>query len=391
MSVYVTLRYVTLRYASPTYKTIYLLFIVKQMKLRKGKTKNILKSSIDSALLAVEVYNKPRTEFRTEAFITLMIIAWTRLFHAFFNRAIGHKYFYKKKSSERYETIDGERKAWELKTCITKYGELSDGIKANLDLFIKLRNKIEHRHVDKKEFDILLFGECQALLYNYESLLIDLFGQDFALNENIVYSLQFSTLRQKDQLRANKRALSADLSDLKKFIDSYRTSLPARVFDSQEYSIKLIQVPKISNTNRNDVAIEFVKWDSLSDEDKKSYEKLTAIIKDRVVRQPVVNMGGMKPGKILEIVQEKTGFDFSHYDHKCLYVIFGVRPDPSDGSDPFNTNPLYCHYDEVHEDYVYYMEWADCIASIIRANKMKKYMWTQAYRQGRRYKLQDYV
>lgn len=31
------------------------------MKLRKGKTKSNIESSIDSALLAVEIYNKPRT------------------------------------------------------------------------------------------------------------------------------------------------------------------------------------------------------------------------------------------------------------------------------------------------------------------------------------------
>jgi len=361
------------------------------MKLRKGKTKGILKSSIDSALLGVEVYNKPRTEFRTQAFISLMIIAWTRLFHAHFNHTIGRRYFYKKKGSNRYETIDGEKRAWELRTCISKYGKLNEGEKANLELFIKLRNKIEHRHIEKKELDVLLFGECQALLYNYETLLIELFGQEYALNENIVYSLQFSTLRQKEQIRASKRALSADLVDLKKFIDVYRTSLPDQVFNSQSYSVKLIQVPKISNTNRNDLAVEFVNWDSLNDADKKSYEKLTAIIKDRVVKQPVVNLGGMKPGKILDLVKELTGFEFTHHDHKCLYVIFQVRPDPSDEGDPFNTNPLYCHYDEVHEDYVYYKEWANCIAQIIKAEKMKKFMWTHAYRQRRRYNIQDYL
>ena len=142
------------------------------MKLRKGKTKSILKSSIDSALLAVEVYNKPRTAFRTQAFITMMIIAWTRLFHAYFNHRFGPKYFYKKKGSNRYEVIDGEKKAWELKTCISKYGKLSEAVKANLKLFIKLRNKIEHRHIEKTELDVLLFGECQALLYNYDTLLI---------------------------------------------------------------------------------------------------------------------------------------------------------------------------------------------------------------------------
>lgn len=361
------------------------------MKLRLGKTKSILRSSIDSALLAVEIYNKPRTEFRTQAFISLMVMAWTRLFHAYFNHTLGPKYFYKKKGTNRYEIIDGDKKAWELKTCISEYAKLTEAEKANLELFIKLRNKIEHRHIEKRELDVLLFGECQSLLYNYESLLIGFFGQEYALNENIVYSLQFSTLRDKDQIRANRRALSADLQDLKKYIDAYRTSLPDEVFNSQSYSVKLIQIPKIANTARGDLAVEFVRWDSLSEEDKNAYEKLTTIIKDRVVKQSVVNLGGMKPGKIVKLVEECTGKVFNHNDHKCLYVIFGIRPDPSDDRDPFNTNPEFCHYDEVHGDYVYYKEWADCIVKIIEAGKMKKYMWTQAYRMGRRYNLPDYM
>ena len=82
------------------------------MKLRRGKTRSILNSSIDSALLAVEIYNKPRTTFRSEGFITMMIIAWTRLFHAYFNTSIGDRYYYKKKSN-RYDLVDGEKKAWE--------------------------------------------------------------------------------------------------------------------------------------------------------------------------------------------------------------------------------------------------------------------------------------
>ena len=54
------------------------------VSLRKGKTKNYLETSKDAALLAVEVYNKPRTNFRSQGYITLMVIAWTRLFHAHF-------------------------------------------------------------------------------------------------------------------------------------------------------------------------------------------------------------------------------------------------------------------------------------------------------------------
>ncbi len=97
------------------------------MGLRQGKTKQLLENGIDCALLAVEIYNKPRTPFRIENYITNMIMAWIKVFHAHFNNSIGEKYFYKKKGSTYYKLVDGERKAWELSTCIKK----------NQDEFIK--------------------------------------------------------------------------------------------------------------------------------------------------------------------------------------------------------------------------------------------------------------
>lgn len=148
------------------------------MQLRKGKTKTLLESSIDCALLSVEIYNKPRAPFRVESFITHMIMSWTRLLQAHFNHTIGETYFYKEPNG-RYKKIDGEKKAWELKTCIQKYGQLSEAVKYNLDFFIKLRNKIEHRTISKDEIGLMIFGECQSLLYNYENELIKLFGSEY--------------------------------------------------------------------------------------------------------------------------------------------------------------------------------------------------------------------
>ena len=211
-----------------------------RVKLRKGKTKSILDASIDSALLAVEIYNKPRTTFRSEGFITMMIMAWTRIFHANFNATIGDKYFYKGKNGH-YETIDGERKAWELATCVKKYGELESGVESNLIFFIKLRNKIEHRHIEKREVDTLIFGECQSLLFNYESLLIKLFGSTYSINEALVYSLQFSQIRTDQQEKSNRSALSKELAEIISFVGKYRNKLDYDTFNSQEYSIKLIQ------------------------------------------------------------------------------------------------------------------------------------------------------
>ncbi|MCK4982091.1 MAG: DUF3644 domain-containing protein [Victivallaceae bacterium] len=337
------------------------------MSLRKGKTKDILSSSIDSALLAVEIYNKPRTTFRVEAYVTLMIIAWTKLFHAYFNKANGDTYYYKDNNG-RFSRVDGERKAWELKTCIKEFTDLSEPIKANLNLFIKLRNKIEHRHVDKRELEILLFGECQALLNNYESSIIALFGEQYSINESLAFSLQFSTMRDLSQMKAGKKALSSEYKDIKSFIDKYRSTLADDIFNSQEFSIKLIQIPKISNTNRGDIAIEFVKWNELDDADKANYDKITTLIKDKIHYKETINPGKLKPGEIVDLVKD-ADLDFNHYNHKCFYSVFSIRPRDNNSDSPFDTNVKYCHYDSTHNDYVYQDQWADFIVNCLSENK----------------------
>lgn len=349
------------------------------MSLRKGKTKSTLESSIEAALLAVEIYNKPRIPFRVEGFITQMIIAWTRLLHAHFNNTIGDRYYYKKPNG-RYQTIDGEKKSWELKTCITKHGTIIESVKSNLIFFIKLRNKIEHRHIDREEIGVMIFGECQALLYNYENTLIDFFGEDYALNESLAFSIQFSRTRKESQIKASKKLLSKEIKELKSFIDNYRMGLSDEVFNTQEYSIKLIQVPKISNTNRNDLAIEFVNWDSLSESDKENYEKVTAIMKDKVLKKEAINPGKRKPGDVIDKVNSEIGFQLNHYDHKCLYCCFRIRPaSANDIDDPFDTNTNYCHYDEVHDDYVYQDAWAELIIRGINDGRLSKEIWKEKY------------
>ena len=362
------------------------------MKLRRGKTKNILKGSIDAALLAVEVYNKPRTTFRSQAYIVLMIIAWTRLFHAYFNKTIGNKYYYKEPNG-RYQTIgkgiDKERKAWELKTCINKYEEyanLSETVKANLCFFIGLRNKIEHHNVTEREVDVLIFGECQSLLYNYENVLMDLFGEKYAINESLVFSLQFSHMRHEEQKQANKNVLSPELKEIRNYIEKYRDSLSQEIFDSQEYSIKLIQIPKISNTNRHDLAITFVKEAEL---DSEVFEQIATIVKDKRVLVEAKNVGKMLPGQVVHKVKKTTRFDFNFRDHMYLYTIFSVRP-PGKDPNPDTTNTKYCHYDFANTNYVYNEGWVELIIKLFEVHRLTKKKIRHAYKEGEKWDINQY-
>ncbi|MDW7748706.1 DUF3644 domain-containing protein [Halomonas sp.] len=347
-------------------------------------------ASIDSALLAVEVYNKPRTTFRSEGFINLMVMAWTRLFHAYFNATIGDRYYYKRKNG-RYELVDGERKAWELSTCIKKYDELDKAVESNLNFFIKLRNKIAHRHIEKREVDTLIFGECQSLLFNYESLLIALFGEEYSINESLVYSLQFSQIRTKQQEAASRSALSKDLSDLVSFVEKYRNTLDEDTFNSLQYSVKLIQIPKISNTNRADAAVEFVRWDTLSAEDKEAYEQLTVIIKDKTVRVEAANVGRIKPKEVVRRVNERLqGKSITQPLHTALYKIFDVRPTKG-AEDPFETNTQYCIYDEPHNDYVYQDAWVEFLVHFMQTSGLEPKDLREKARTGQTLKIHDYA
>ena len=85
----------------------------------------LVRKSRESALLALHVYNSPATVFRTEGFAVLMVIAWTSLFHAIFEeRSVS--YFYTEPDGVTPKVVDGDKKAWELDTCMKKFWAAAD-------------------------------------------------------------------------------------------------------------------------------------------------------------------------------------------------------------------------------------------------------------------------
>ena len=83
------------------------------------KVRNMHDKAKESAMLAIEVYNKPATKFRSGGYIVLMCIAWTSLFHAYFYRE-KIKPIYKDKNG-RFKRVNGELYYWELQECVKKY------------------------------------------------------------------------------------------------------------------------------------------------------------------------------------------------------------------------------------------------------------------------------
>ena len=312
-------------------------------RLSRG-VKDLLDKSIDSATQAISTYNDPRSSFRTGNFTVLMIIAWTAVTHAYLEREKVN-YFYKEKNG-RYKKIDGDKKAWELSKTITEIFDETDPIRKNIELFIKLRNKIEHRNLPS--LDRELVGESQALVLYFEDWIIKEFGERYALIDTLFVPIQLS--------RSLKRTLPAskDEKSVINFVKNYRGLLEAEVENSQRYSFKVYLIPKIGNhRSSSDLAIEFVKYDSEDPQEMEKYDKAVVAIKEKQV--PVANVNHLKPSMVLEKLKEK-GYIKTMKWHTDMWRKYKVRP-ASGATNKSNCKSEYCIYDKPHKDYLYTDAW----------------------------------
>ncbi len=319
------------------------------------EVKALVEKARESALLAVETYNRPTASFRTGAYVVLMIIAWTALFHAIFLRK-GTKPFYRKSNSRRYERIDGQPKRWELMECLQQhYRANNPAIRSNLEFFVGLRNKIEHHSL--AQLDPEVFGECQAMLLNFEALLVSEFGERYAIRGGLNFALQFSKVPPKGSSLPAAKAASATFRSVKQYVDGFRSSLSADVQNDLQYSFKVYLVPKIgSHASKDSVAVEWIKYDPEKPDEMRQYEKVVAMIKPKEVQ--VANLGLLKPTQVANRVAAGLGKAFTTYDHQLCYEHFKARP-PGAAPDPASCNSQFCVYDEVHKDYCYKIEWVD--------------------------------
>jgi hypothetical protein len=339
----------------------------------KGLPRNVkeaLQKSRDSALLAVEIYNKPAITFKSGGYITLMIIAWTSFFHAiFFRRKISP--YYRKKNSRRFEKIDGDKKHWELEECLKHYfgGDTQNPVRLNLDFFRHLRNKIEHRSLPEIDSDI--FGECQALLLNFDNFMEKEFGKKYCIRQSLSFALQIypSSENLIEAVKQNPAAKSAAT-----FIQKFRSSLSGDIFQSGQFAFKAFLVQVANHESKDALAIQFVNWDKLNEEQKKSVAHFVTMVKFK--QPPIANVDTISAGEVVKRVQKAIGDpkitrngmqrDKLTLDwHVRCWKKFKIRPTKKSDK-PEQTDIKYCIYDIRHKDYGYTQAWVDILIETFR-------------------------
>ena len=308
------------------------------------------------ALEAVAAYNNPTATFKSGTYIVLMHVAWTALLLGIFHRR-RVKPYYRKQGSNRFERVDDRPKVWELRECVRQYwGEHDDAVSQNLRFFIGVRNLIEH--ADASRLDLDIFGECQALLHNFEELLEREFGSKYAMRDSLAISLQFSRIRDPAAQQALREQHRPIPRDIREYVDNFRSVLSPAVANDMAYSYKVFLIPMLGTHRSKDaLPVEFVHYDP----NNPDHDKAVTLIKQKLV--PALNVGVMKPGEVVRKLAEAIApLDFNMNMHTLAWKHWKVRP-PKNATDPAACNTEYCQYDVVHKDYVYTEAWVQFLVS----------------------------
>lgn len=319
----------------------------------KDTSEQLLNKAIESAYLAVDIYNRPQTKFRTNGYVVMMIIAWTALLHSIFEEN-NIDYYYKNKDGS-FKYVDGDKKAWELSECINHTDKIVQAVKDNLKFMIGLRNKIEHRFIP--ELDMEVCGECQAMLLNFERLLVIEYGKSYSLSCNIAIPLQIVNFDNSEKKDAMKEFCKNNFDEIKNYICDFRNALSDDVYNDMRYSFKVFLVPKLKNNKSlNDMSIEFINMKDINNDDYDQMINTITLIKEKNVERSVVNKDNFKPSQVCSIVAEKINKEFKLYHHTNAWKYFKVR---KKGNQSDGCNDKYCQYDYLHKDYSYTKEWVD--------------------------------
>lgn len=228
----------------------------------------LLQKAREAALCAIKTYNDPLITFKTEAFIVLMVVAWTYLLHAYYrSQGIEYRYFKLKGQRKSFDkTKLGAFKYWGLEDClINAQCPVDEAAKKNLMFLLGLRHEIEHQM--SPNIDSYLSGRYQACAMNYNHYARKLFGDGYALDEYLTYSIQLAGLT------GEQLAAPAIPKNIRGFIEAFDGGMAEEQFNDSRFSYRLLFTKKLVNKpGQADCVVEFIDPNSeLAKEIDKQY------------------------------------------------------------------------------------------------------------------------
>jgi len=149
-----------------------------------GSYRALLGNAISALASAIEIYNKPRIEYRDECVVILLVNAWELLLKAMLSKE-RVRIFYPKRRNEPYRT-------YSLSDALnrsTPYFPASvdfDATAKNLELLVDYRDNAVHFY-NASGFGVVIYALAQTAITNFRDLVKAVFDKD--LTEEITLAL----------------------------------------------------------------------------------------------------------------------------------------------------------------------------------------------------------
>lgn len=295
------------------------------------------------ALLACDLYNEPRQPRSFELFVVHMEAAWQNLFHAV------------------QAELRGEELGWDLRTLVAAHlPNEQDPIRRNIEFFVGLRERIEHKLTPRqlKALESVVSGKALAYLRDFETYLVHEFGEKQSLGTSLRFPVFLSSLERDapELLNDSYRRVPAVA---RKFIETFDAATSDDVRLDPAYDFKVYLVPKSAGGPAADLAMEFVRLEDLTPEQRDHVQAGTVLIRDRHVE--VANVDRLRASEVVEQVRAAWP-QFNLYYHTLAYRFYKVRP-KGKSEHPEATDTRYCFFDVVHRDYTYTQAWVEKLQS----------------------------
>lgn len=150
----------------------------------RGSYRHLLRNSQSAILTAIEIYNKPRLDYRDECFVILLLNAWELLLKAILSK---HKQsvFYPKNRKQPYRTLS-LADAFSRAEKYFPSGIPRLPVRRNLELLSTYRDNSVHFY-NVAGFGSLIYPLAQTSILNFRDLMKSVFGADLA--EQITWHL----------------------------------------------------------------------------------------------------------------------------------------------------------------------------------------------------------
>lgn len=249
----------------------------------------LITKSREAMLAAIQIFNNPMITFKAESFISLAVIGWTYLMHAYYKEK-GVEYRYGEMHGKRmryHKTKHGAYKHWELERCINdKACPLDNETCNNLRFLIGIRHEIEHQMT--KKIDSSISAKLQSCAINFNFYMKDLFDERFGLDNELGIALQFSPImeEQKEQLLKDEKLPR----NMERFIMSFEGDLSDEEVMSEKYAYRVL-FTKLSAKRKGqaDKVVEFLSPDSpLAEGLNKEYQLIKETEKKKYIPSQIV-------------------------------------------------------------------------------------------------------